>query len=62
MPEQCVARCAQLQSLGDTPLLKALHKTLRLLAKQWLSLAKELRELDTALETLTKRVGHHHLA
>jgi hypothetical protein len=28
-PEQCVARCAQLHSFGDTPMLKALTKTLR---------------------------------
>jgi transposase len=54
-PEQCVARCARLQSLGDTPLLKALRNTLRLLARRWLNLAKELRELDAALEKLTKR-------
>ena len=52
-PEQCVARCARLQSLGDTPLLKALTSTLRMLARRWMSLAKELRELDAALDKLT---------
>ena len=36
-PEHCVARCARLQSLGDTPLLKALTSTLRLLARRWTS-------------------------
>ena len=60
-PEQCVARCARLQSLGGTPMLKALTNTLRLLARRWLSLAKELRELDAALEKLTKQVGHRLL-
>lgn len=61
-PEQCVARCARLQPLGDTPLLKALTSTLRLLARRWMSLAKELRELDAALEGLTKRAGRRLLA
>jgi transposase len=61
-PEHCIARCARLQSLGDTPLLNALTDTLRLLARRWLSLAKELRELDSALEQLTKRVGRRLLA
>ena len=61
-PQHCVARCARLQSLGDTPLLKALADTLRLLARRWLSLAKELRELDAALAQLTERAGHRLLA
>jgi transposase len=61
-PEQCVACCAKLRSLGDTPMLKALAKTLRLLARRWMSLAKELRQLDAALEELTKRAGNRLLA
>src|SRR4029453_3049052 len=61
-PEQCVARCARLQSLGDTPLLKALTSTLRLLARRWMILAKELQQLDAALDELTKRVGCRLLA
>jgi len=61
-PEQCVARCARLQPSADTPLLKALTKTLRLLARRWMSLAKELHQLDAALEELTKRAGHRLLA
>jgi transposase len=60
-PEQCVARCARLQSLGETPLLKALTSTLRMLARRWMSLAKELRQLDTALDELTKRAGRRLL-
>ena len=61
-PEQCVARCARLRSLGDTPLLKALTSTLRLLARRWMSLAKELDQLDAALAELTKRAGRRLLA
>jgi transposase len=61
-PDQCVARCARLQSLGDTPLLKALTRTLRLLARRWIGLAKELAELDAALQELTKNVGRRLLA
>ena len=61
-PEQCVAHCARLKSLGDTPLLKALTSTLRMLARRWMSLAKELRQLDAALDELTKRTGHRLLA
>lgn len=61
-PEECVARCARLAPIGDTPLLKALTKTLRLLARRWMSLAKELHQLDAALDELTKRAGHRLLA
>ncbi len=61
-PEQCVACCARLQSLGNTPLLKTLTRTLRLLAKRWISLTKELHELDVALKELTKRAGRRLLA
>jgi transposase len=52
-PEQCVARCARLRFLGATPLLHTLASTLRLLARRWLHLTAELRELDAALERLT---------
>ena len=61
-PEQCVTHCARLKSLGDTPLLKALTSTLRMLARRWMSLAKELRQLDAALDDLTKRTGRRLLA
>lgn len=61
-PDKCAARCAKLQSLGDTPLLTSLGRTLRLLAKRWMSLAQELRELDAALADVTKRVSHRLLA
>jgi len=60
-PDQCVARCARLPSLGDTPLLQALTSTLRLLARRWIALANELDELDTALAELTRRAGRRLL-
>jgi transposase len=52
-PEQCVARCARLRFLGATPLLQTLTSTLRLLARRWIHLTAELRELDATLERLT---------
>jgi transposase len=60
-PEKCVARCARLQPLGKTPLLAALTGTLRLLAKRWVVLARELRELDASLADLTQRAGRRLL-
>lgn len=53
-PEQYVARCAALESLGETPLLRTLANTLRLLALRWLHLTQERRELDKILEQLTR--------
>jgi transposase len=52
-PEHCVEACARLRSLGDTPVLQMLTTTLRLLAKRWLMLAAELKELDVTLDRLT---------
>ncbi|PRC93982.1 Transposase [Solimicrobium silvestre] len=57
--EQCVAGCAQLRQLGTTTLLKTLTTTLRLLAKRWLMLAAELKELDAALKQLTMQSAPH---
>jgi len=51
--EQCVAGCAHLRNLGSTILLQTLTTTLRLLAKRWLALSAELKELDAELEKLT---------
>jgi transposase len=51
--EQCVARCARLQPVGDTAVLGVLSSTLRSLAKRWMHLTAELRELDAVLERLT---------
>jgi transposase len=38
-------------------LLQTLARTLRLLARRWLNLTAELRELDATLEALTKRLA-----
>lgn len=58
-PEQCVAGCAHLRQLGSTTLLQTLATTLRLLAKRWLMLAAELKEIDAALEQLTSQSAPH---
>lgn len=52
-PEHCVAGCAHLRSLGTTTLLQTLTIALRMLAKRWLTLAAELKEIDAALDKLT---------
>ncbi|WZW56691.1 hypothetical protein WN985_29790 [Burkholderia pyrrocinia] len=50
---ECVANCARLRSLGETPMLQTLATTLRLLAKRYLALTDELKTLDAMLERLT---------
>ena len=60
-PEHCVQACIQMRPLGTTPLLEALTRTLRILAKRWTVLAAELRELDAMLETLARRAAHRLL-
>lgn len=50
-PEQCAAACAHLRALGDTPLLQTLTVTLKALAKRWLMLAAELKDLDASLRS-----------
>lgn len=57
--EQCVAACVHLRQLGTTTLLQALTMTLRLLAKRWLMLAAELKDLDATLEQLTNQFAPH---
>lgn len=52
-PERCVGRCVRLRTLGESKSLKTLATTLRLLAKRWMYLTAELRELDGTLERLT---------
>jgi len=54
-PSDCIGACARLRSLGATPLLHTLAVTLRMLAKRWLMLAEELKELDAILERLTSQ-------
>jgi len=53
--DQCVKGCEQLETLGDTVLLKTLTISLRLLAGRWLYLTEELKKLDTTLDSLTKQ-------
>ncbi|ABO60040.1 transposase IS116/IS110/IS902 family protein (plasmid) [Burkholderia vietnamiensis G4] len=53
---ECVANCARIRSLGNTPMLQTLTTTLRLLAKRWIALEDELETLDAMLEQLT----HQH--
>ena len=50
---ECVESCAPVRSLGKTLTLQTLTATLRLLAKRWLTLAEELKALDTMLDSLT---------
>lgn len=52
---ECITNCARLRSLGDTPMLKTMTVTLRLLAKRWLGLAEELKKLDAMLDCLTRQ-------
>lgn len=53
-PAHCIAACANLGSLGPSTLLQTLTGTLRMLAQRWLALTAELKQLDTALEKITK--------
>ena len=54
-PGQCVKGCMHLRTLGKTTSLKTLATTLRLLAKRWLYLTVELKDLDGILEHLTNK-------
>jgi hypothetical protein len=50
---ECVANCARVRSLRNTPMLQTLAATLRLLAKRCIALEEELMALDAMLEKLT---------
>lgn len=54
--DECLRGCAKLRLLGKTPRLQTLTAALRLLAKRWLALREELKQLDAMLEQLT---GQH---
>jgi len=56
-PAECVANCAHLRTLGETNWSITLASTLRLLAKRWLYLSSELKELDETLEHLTAQAA-----
>ena len=53
-PAECVKGCAYLRTLGESSWLITLATTLRLLAKRWLYLTEELKELDKTLDQLTR--------
>lgn len=54
-PAECVAGCARLRKVEGNVLLKTLTATLRLMAKRWLMLSAELKEIDAALDRLTSQ-------
>jgi transposase len=51
----CVSACSRIRSLGDTALLQTLTVTLKSLARRWLMLSAELKQLDRQLENLTQK-------
>lgn len=56
-PAECVKACAHLRTLGESKWMLTLATTLRVLAKRWLYLNDELKELDKTLEQLTQRAA-----
>ena len=54
---KCVAACMALTCDSVSAVLASLQTALRLLAKRWTALNKELRELDTQLARLTKKAA-----
>jgi transposase len=60
--EQCVAACAGLPKCDENPAMARLATTLRLLAKRWMALDKQVRELDTQLARLAKQAAPRLLA
>ncbi|MFC0266773.1 transposase, partial [Kushneria aurantia] len=53
----CVAACLELETEDDSVLLQTLKSTLRLLARRWQALTRELRELDAALDRLAQQAA-----
>lgn len=51
----CVNACVRVRGLGDSVLLQTLALTLKSLAKRWLALSTELKQLDKQLEDLTRK-------
>lgn len=52
-PAECVKCCIHLRTLGESNWSATLATTLRLLAKRWLYLTEELKEIDKTLDHLT---------
>ncbi len=51
----CVSACSRIRSLGDTALLQTMTITLKSLARRWLMLSEELKQLDRQLDELTQK-------
>jgi len=51
----CVNACSRIRNLGDTILLQTLTVILKSLAKRWLMLSSELKQLDRQLENMTQK-------
>ncbi len=51
----CVNACSRARSLGDGVLLQTMIIAMKSLAKRWLALTKELKQLDKILEELTSK-------
>jgi transposase len=56
-PADCVKACSHLRTLGGSNWMITLATTLRVLAKRWLYLSDELKELDKTLEQLTQQAA-----
>ena len=52
--KDCIDACLRVKNLGDTVLQQTMTVTLKLLAKRWLMLSKELDKLDKLLDDLTR--------
>ena len=57
--EDCIAGCAQLCLEGQPLVIAGLYRALRLLAERWRHLNEELKQLDAALEQLTRATAPH---
>jgi transposase len=51
----CVNACVRIRNLGESDLLQTMTITLKSLAKRWLALSNEMKDLDKILERLTEK-------
>jgi len=51
----CVNACIRIRNLGESDLQRTMTVTLKSLAKRWLALSNELKDLDKTLERLTEK-------
>lgn len=54
-PHECVSSCIYYEAPEYSPLCIALCSALRSLAKRWVALTEELKELDESLKKLTRK-------